>query len=143
LLADDHESVAGHLADCASCRRRLERIEDLDLVACSVEDEMPSPQLRNRIMNDYRAMFGGQRAVKRASSSTRRFVRLAASIAMIVAVGLGGYFAGREAPDVPSAPAPSPVTTLHDVFPLRLVESYTVRAPDGQITQGARVKIIQ
>lgn len=143
LLPDDHKNVARHLTDCASCRARVNHIEDLDRLASSVENEQPSADLRKRLLSDYRATFGAQRAPKPATPKTQPIMRLAASIAIVVLAGVTGFFAGRQSPETTPTESPSPIAASGDIFPIRLVESYTVRAPDGQITEGAQVKIIQ
>jgi hypothetical protein len=69
--------------------------------------------------------------------------RIAASIAFIAVVGIGAFLAGRQAPSAPPENQPAPSPSFAEVFPLRLMENYTVREAGGQIRYGARMKIIE
>jgi anti-sigma factor RsiW len=139
LLADDQDSVSEHVSACPACRARLEAIVDLDAVAAEVEDESPSPRLRARLLEDYRARFAlirpaaGFDPAPTRRPAVHRVFRAAASIALVVTVGLGAFVAGRGSHEGPEVVKPSPAASLDDVFPLRLAQNYTTIDPDGRV----------
>jgi anti-sigma factor RsiW len=143
LLADDTAAVAEHLAGCASCMERQQRIAALDELAMAAEDEQPDDRLRHALLSDYRRVLSAKRAGRRSWHRRMRPVLRAAAVAIIAAgSGTATWLTLRDRPGSTETAPPASVSFDH-LFPLEFTNAYNVTHEDGRQESGAHVVLVQ
>ena len=146
LLPDDAAAVQEHLSGCEACSARTGQIVAIDEAVLSVEEEPPSPRLRQKLLADYRRLI--TRKTSNHPSWPVRFAKMrrVAAIALIVfGSSTTTWFAGRSYYRATSREVPSERArvSLDHVFPLVISHPYTIEHQNGQRESGTRTHIIQ
>ena len=146
LLPDDAAAVQEHLSGCEACSARTGQIVAIDEAVLSVEEEPPSPRLRQKLLADYQRLISQKTSKQRSWPNRFAGMRRVAAVALIVfGTSTTTWFAVRShyrnmSTEVPSERAR---VSLDHVFPLVISHPYTIVHQNGQRESGARIHIIQ
>lgn len=145
LLEEDAAAVRSHLEDCRTCAARLSRVMELEELVGVVEDEFPSPRLRQSVLAAYRARTSTSSENKATRRSGVPFARVAALIAISIGLSSGmTALAIKRGSMVPAAEqgSASAVAPIETSFPLVTTDSYSVVRADGVREIGWKTRVI-
>lgn len=145
LLPDDADAVGKHLADCGACSSRAKQIAQIDEAAMTVEDEVPGPQLRRKLLDDYRGFVTRKPSARPSHRLRLTGFRRAAAIGLIVLGSSTTTWITVRSPKLAlteEAPSEPPRVSLDHVFPLLISNPYTVVYKDGRHRSGSRIHIV-